>query len=98
MERRHIEDVHDDPAARPQGGSRRLRQAERGLEVQGHHVPERRPVDLLEWTSLEGGGVDLILGAATLIKAVGKQNLYSVETNLGPQKVLAATPDAAMVL
>lgn len=39
--------------------------------------------------------VKVTAGAATLVKAVGKQNLYTVETNLGPQKVLAATEDAA---
>ena len=39
--------------------------------------------------------VKVVAGAATLLKPVGKQNLYSVETNVGPQKVLAATEDAA---
>ena len=39
--------------------------------------------------------VKVIAGAATLIKPVGKQNLYSVETNLGPQKVMAASEEAA---
>ena len=39
--------------------------------------------------------VKVVAGAATLLKSVGKQNLYSVETNVGPQKVLAATEDAA---
>ena len=34
-------------------------------------------------------------GAVTLIRQVGKQNLYSVETNLGPRKVAAASEEAA---
>ena len=34
-------------------------------------------------------------GAVTLVRQVGKQNLYSVETNLGPRKVAAATEEAA---
>ncbi len=37
----------------------------------------------------------VVAGAITLLKPVGKQNLYSVETNLGPQKVMAATEQAA---
>ena len=39
--------------------------------------------------------VKVIAGAVTLLKPVGKQNLYSVETNLGPQKVMAASEEAA---
>ena len=39
--------------------------------------------------------VKIVAGAATLVKTVGKQNLYSVETNVGPQKVLATTEEAA---
>ena len=34
-------------------------------------------------------------GAIAVLKPVGKQFLYSVETNLGPQKVLAVSEDAA---
>ena len=34
-------------------------------------------------------------GAITVLKPVGKQFLYSVETNVGPQKVMAASEDAA---
>ena len=34
-------------------------------------------------------------GAITALKQVGKQNLYSVETNLGTQKVVAASEEAA---
>ena len=37
----------------------------------------------------------VVAGAVTLLKPVGKQNLYSVETNLGPQKVMAASEQAA---
>jgi hypothetical protein len=39
--------------------------------------------------------VKVVAGAVTLVKAVGKQNLYSVETNLGPQKVVATSEEAA---
>ncbi len=34
-------------------------------------------------------------GAITLLKPVGKQNLYSVETNLGPRKVMAVSEAGA---
>jgi len=37
----------------------------------------------------------IVAGAVTLLKPVGKQNLYSVETNVGPQKVLAASEEGA---
>jgi hypothetical protein len=40
----------------------------------------------------------VVTGAITLLKAVGTQNLYSVETNLGTQKVLAASEDAAKTI
>jgi hypothetical protein len=39
--------------------------------------------------------VKVIAGAVTLLKPVGKQNLYSVETNVGPQKVMAASEEGA---
>ncbi len=39
--------------------------------------------------------VKIVASAATLIKTVGKQNLYSVETNVGSQRVLAASEEAA---
>jgi len=39
--------------------------------------------------------VKITAGAVTLLKPVGKQNLYSVETNVGPQKVLAASEEGA---
>ncbi|HWA28914.1 MAG TPA: hypothetical protein VG734_24900 [Lacunisphaera sp.] len=37
----------------------------------------------------------IVAGAITLVRAVGKQNLYSIETNKGPKKVTAATEDDA---
>jgi hypothetical protein len=37
----------------------------------------------------------VVAGAVTLLKPVGKQNLYSVETNTGPMKVMAASEEAA---
>lgn len=37
----------------------------------------------------------LTAGAIALLKPVGRQNLYSVETNLGPRKVMAASEEAA---
>ncbi|HEY8993663.1 MAG TPA: hypothetical protein VIM71_03180 [Lacunisphaera sp.] len=37
----------------------------------------------------------IVAGAITLLKPVGKQYLYSVETNVGPQKVMAASEEAA---
>lgn len=39
--------------------------------------------------------VKIKAGAVTVLKPVGKQFLYSVETNVGPQKVMAATEEAA---
>jgi len=39
--------------------------------------------------------VKVVAGAVTLLKPVGKQFLYSVETNVGPQKVMAATEEGA---
>jgi len=39
--------------------------------------------------------VKVTAGAITVIKPVGKQFLYSVETNLGPQKVMAPSEEAA---
>ena len=37
----------------------------------------------------------VVAGAITLVRPVGRQNLYSVETNLGPQRVMAASEQAA---
>lgn len=37
----------------------------------------------------------IVAGAVTLLKPVGKQNLYSVETNVGPKKVMAASEAGA---
>ena len=37
----------------------------------------------------------IVAGAITVLKPVGRQNLYSVETNVGPQKVVAASEEAA---
>jgi hypothetical protein len=37
----------------------------------------------------------IVAGAITLLKPVGKQNLYSVETNLGPRKVMAVSEEGA---
>ena len=37
----------------------------------------------------------IVAGAITLLKPVGKQNLYSVETNLGPRKVMAVSEAGA---
>ena len=42
--------------------------------------------------------VKIIAGAVTLLKPVGKQNLYSVETNVGPQKVMASSEEGAKQL
>ncbi len=42
--------------------------------------------------------VKIIAGAVTLLKPVGKQNLYSVETNVGPQKVMAVSEESAKQL
>jgi hypothetical protein len=39
--------------------------------------------------------VKVVAGAVTLLKPVGKQNLYSVETNLGPKKVMAVSEEGA---
>ena len=39
--------------------------------------------------------VKIVAGAISLVKPVGKQNLYSVETNVGPQKVMAVSEEAA---
>lgn len=39
--------------------------------------------------------VKVTAGAVTLVRPVGKQNLYTVETNVGPQKVMAASEEAA---
>lgn len=37
----------------------------------------------------------VVAGAITLVRPMGRQNLYSVETNLGPQRVMAASEEAA---
>ncbi len=37
----------------------------------------------------------IVAGTVTLLKPVGKQFLYSVETNVGPQKVMAPSEEAA---
>jgi hypothetical protein len=37
----------------------------------------------------------VIAGAITLLRPVGKQNLYAVETNLGPRKVMAISEEGA---
>ncbi len=37
----------------------------------------------------------VVAGAVTLIKPVGKQNLYSIETNTGPKRVMAVSEDGA---
>ncbi len=42
--------------------------------------------------------VKIVAGAVTLLKPVGKQNLYSVETNVGPQKVMAVSEERAKQL
>ena len=42
--------------------------------------------------------VKVVAGAVTLVRTVGKQNLYSVETNLGPKKVTAASEEGAKQL
>ena len=39
--------------------------------------------------------VKIVAGKITLVRAVGKQNLYAVETNVGTQKVMAATEEGA---
>ncbi len=42
--------------------------------------------------------VKLVVSSITAIKAVGKQSLYEVATNVGPQRVLAASEEAAKAL